>query len=91
MERTLRERQYSFKDRIGEEFARVPKGGKLGSMSLKETLAFQKEIRVNVDVAYKEMVAFNKRYPAVIDRKMLNKVKQQKKIIMAIRKIRILG
>ncbi len=83
MERTLRERQYSFKDRIGEEFARVPEGNKLGSMSLKEILAFQKEIRVNIDVAYKEMEAFNRRYPAVIDRKMLNKVKQQKKMLDA--------
>jgi hypothetical protein len=79
MERTLRERQYSFKDRIGEEFARVPEGGKLGSMSLKETLAFQKEIKSNVEAAYKEMEAFNRRYPAVIDRKMLKQVEKQKK------------
>jgi hypothetical protein len=81
MERTLRERQYSFKDRIGEEFARVPEGGKLGSMSLKETLAFQKEIKSNVEAAYKEMEAFNRRYPAVIDRKMLKQVEKQKKIL----------
>ena len=79
MERTLRERQYSFKDRIGEEFARVPEGDKLGSMSLKETLAFQKEIKSNVEAAYKEMEAFNRRYPSVIDRKMLKQVEKQKK------------
>jgi hypothetical protein len=79
MERTLRERQYSFKDRIGEEFARVPEGGKLGSMTLQETLAFQKEIKSNIEVAYKEMEAFNRRYPAVIDRKMLKQVEEQKK------------
>jgi hypothetical protein len=81
MERTLRERQYSFKDRIGEEFARVPEGGKLGSMSLKETLAFQKEIKANVEAAYKEMEAFNRRYPSVIDRKMLKQVEKQKKVL----------
>ena len=79
MERTLRERQYSFKDRIGEEFARVPEGGKLGSMTLQETLAFQKEIKSNVEAAYKEMEAFNRRYPSVIDRKMLKQVEKQKK------------
>jgi len=79
MERTLRERQYSFKDRIGEEFARVPEGDKLGSMSLKETLAFQKEIKSNVEAAYQEMEAFNRRYPAVIDQKMLKQVEKQKK------------
>jgi hypothetical protein len=81
MERTLRERQYSFKDRIGEEFARVPEGGKLGSMTLKETLAFQKEIKSNVEAAYKEMEAFNRRYPAVIDSKMLKQVEKQKKVL----------
>lgn len=79
MEKTLRERQYSFKDRIGEEFARVPEGGKLGSMTLKETLAFQKEIKSNIEAAYKEMEAFNRRYPRVIDRKMLRQVEKQKK------------
>lgn len=79
MERTLRERQYSFKDRIGEEFARVPEGGKLGSMSLQETLAFQKEIKANIETAYKEMEAFNRRYPSVIDRKMIKQVEKQKK------------
>ncbi|MCK4763564.1 MAG: hypothetical protein KAW12_15295 [Candidatus Aminicenantes bacterium] len=81
MKRTLRERQYSFKDRIGEEFARVPEGGKLGSMSLKETLAFQKEIKSNIETAYKEMEAFNRRYPSVIDKKMLRQVEAQKKTL----------
>jgi len=79
--RTLRERQYSFKDRIGEEFARVPEGGKLGSMTLKETLAFQNEIKSNIEGAYKEMEAFNRRYPSVIDRKMLKQVEIQKKTL----------
>ena len=79
MERLLRERQYSFKDRIGEEFARVPEGGKLGSISLKETLAFQLEIKSNVASAYKEMEAFNRRYPRVIDKKMIKQVEIQKK------------
>lgn len=81
MERTLRERQYSFKDRIGEEFARVPEGGKLGSMTLGETLAFQKEIKSNIETAYKEMEAFNSRYPEVIDREMLKQVEIQKKVL----------
>jgi hypothetical protein len=78
MERRLRERQYSFKDRIGEEFARVPEGDKLGKMSLDEILAYQEEIKANVEKAYGEMKEFGDRYPAVIDADMLKDVDDQR-------------
>jgi len=81
MERKLRERQYSFKDRIGEEFARVPEGDKLGSMSLEEILAFQESIKANVEQDYAEMKDFNEMYPAVIDKGMMADVEDQKRIL----------
>lgn len=81
MERKLRERQYSFKDRIGEEFARVPEGDKLGSMSLEEILAFQEGTKANVEQAYAEMKEFNEMYPAVIDKEMMADVENQKIIL----------
>ena len=81
MERKLRERQYSFKDRIGEEFARVPEGDKLGSMSLEEILAFQESIKTSVEQDYAEMKDFNELYPAVIDKGMMADVEDQKRIL----------
>jgi hypothetical protein len=81
MERKLRERQYSFKDRIGEEFARVPEGETLGSMSLEEILAFQESTKANVEQAYAEMKEFNGMYPAVIDKEMMADVESQKLLL----------
>jgi hypothetical protein len=78
MERKLRERQYSFKDRIGEEFARVPEGDKLGSMSLDEILAYQEGIKANVEKDYQEMKEFGQRFPSVIDKDMLKEVEAQR-------------
>jgi hypothetical protein len=78
MERRLRERQYSFKDRIGEEFAKVPAGDKLGSMSLDEILAYQEGIKANVEKDYQEMKDFGEKFPAVIDKDMLKEVEDQK-------------
>jgi len=81
MERRLRERQYSFKDRIGAEFARVPEGDKLGSMSLDEILAFQEETKANVEKDYQEMKDFNEKFPAVIDKDMLKDVEDQRNVL----------
>jgi hypothetical protein len=83
IERRLREREYSFKERIGEEFARVPEGDKLGSMSLEEILAYQEGIKANVEKAYEEMREFGERYPAVIDRGMMRDVEAQKAALEA--------
>ncbi len=79
MERRLRERQYSFKDRIGEEFARVPEGDKLGSMTREEMLAFESEKKANIEKEYQELKTFHERFPAVIDAAMLAEVDGQRK------------
>lgn len=79
MDRRLRERAYSFKDRIGEEFARVPEGDQLGHMTLDDLLKFQQEIRTNVEAEQKDLLAFAAKFPAVIDKDMLNDVDQQKR------------
>jgi hypothetical protein len=79
MERRLRERQYSFKDRIGEEFARVPEGDKVGTMTKEEMLAFESEKKANIEKEYQELKLFHERFPAVIDSAMLAEVDAQRK------------
>ncbi len=83
MERRLRERQYSFKDRIGEEFARVPEGDKLGTMTKEEMLAFESEKKANIEKEYQELKLFHERFPAVIDSAMLAEVDAQRKELEA--------
>lgn len=75
----LRDRVYFFKDRIGEEFARVPEKGKEGSMSLEELLAHQETVKASIDFVHKEMTTFAKRYPESIDRELLDEVDGQKR------------
>jgi hypothetical protein len=81
MERRLRERQYSFKDRIGEEFARVPEGDKLGSMTKEELLAFEAEKKANIDKDYEDLRAFHEKFPAVIDADMISEIDAQRKAL----------
>jgi hypothetical protein len=78
-ETLLRERAYYYKNRIGEEFARVPEKGKTGSMTLDEILKHQESVKINVDTAYKEMVTFAGRYPDVIGQDILDEIADQKK------------
>ncbi|MCX7028510.1 MAG: hypothetical protein NTU62_00110 [Spirochaetes bacterium] len=78
-DKLLRERAYSFKDRIGEEFARAPEGRTVGSMTLEEVLAHQESVQANVDAVYQEMREFASRYPRSIDADMIREVEDQKK------------
>lgn len=81
MERSLRDRLYSFKERIGEEFARVPEEDKIGEMSLSEMLAFQEEIKENIDRSYDELKEFAQRFPSAINRGLFADVEAQKAVI----------
>jgi hypothetical protein len=81
MERRLRERQYSFKDRIGEEFARVPEGDKLGSMTKEEMLAFEAEKKANIDKDFEDLRSFHEKFPAVIDADMLAEIDAQRRAL----------
>ncbi len=78
-DRLLRDRAYSYKGRIGEEFARVPDGKAVGSMTLDEVLAHQRSVRANVDAAYREMKEFAARYPSSLDPELIADVEEQKK------------
>ena len=78
MERKLRERGYSFKERIGEEFARVPEGSQLGAMGPEDILKFNESIRDNIEAMAKELNDFSQKYPAIIDKDMLKDVDTQK-------------
>jgi len=83
MERKLRERAYSFKERIGEEFARTPDGNKLGSMGPEDILKFNEEIQANIESMSKELIDFSNKYPKVISKDMLKDVDDQKKALEA--------
>ena len=78
-DKLLRERAYSFKDRIGEEFARAPEGKPVGSMTLEDVLAHQESVQANVEAVYREMKEFAARYPRAIDADMIAEVEDQKK------------
>jgi hypothetical protein len=79
MERLIRDRGNSFKERIGEEFARQPESAKVGNMGPEDILKFNEDVRANIEKQYEEMVAFSENYPSVIDKDMLRDIDQQKK------------
>jgi len=78
-EKMLREQAYLYKERIGEEFARVPDKDKVGNMTLEELLQHQESVKANVEAAYDEMNRFAARYPQVADPEMMTEVEEQKK------------
>ena len=78
-EKLLREQAYLYKERIGEEFARVPDKDKVGSMTLEELLKHQESVKANVEAAYDEMTRFAARYPQAADAEMMAEIDEQKK------------
>ena len=80
-EKLLRDQAYVLKERIGEEFARVPEN--TGDMTLEEVLAHQESVKANVEKAYEEMTRFAARYPRTVDPEMLAEVDEQKKVLDA--------
>jgi hypothetical protein len=78
-EKLLRERAYAYKDRIGEEFARVPDKEKVGNMTLEELLQHQESVKAGVEAAYEELMQFAARYPEVADPEFTAEIEKQKK------------
>ncbi len=78
-EKLLREQAYLYRERIGEEFARVPDKDKVGSLTLEELLKHQESVKANVEAAYDEMTRFAARYPQVADAEMMQEIEEQKK------------
>jgi archaellum component FlaC len=78
-EKLLRERAYTFKDRIGEEFARVPEKSKVGAMTLDELLKHQETVKANVEAVYDEMTRFAERYPQAVEPETIEEVAEQKR------------
>jgi len=78
-EKLLREQAYAYKDRIGEEFARVPDKDKVGNMTLEELLEHQESVKAGVEAAYQELTQFAARYPEVADAEFTAQVEEQKK------------
>ncbi len=80
-EKLLRDQAYALKERIGEEFARVP--ANTGELTLEEVLAHQESVKAGVERAYEEMTRFAERYPRAVDPGMLSEVEEQKKVLDA--------
>jgi hypothetical protein len=80
-EKLLRQRAYAYKDRIGEEFARVPDRDKVGNMTLEELLEHQESVKAAVEAAYEELTQFAARYPEVADPDFTAEVDEQKKVL----------
>jgi len=78
-ERLLREQAYLYKERIGEEFARVPDKDQVGNLTLEQLLAHQESVKANVAAAYEEMTRFAARYPQAVDAEMTAEIEEQKK------------
>lgn len=79
MEKTLRERAYDFKERIGGEFARTP--DEMGSSDPASIVRFYESIKVGIEAMQAEVIAFSNRYPKIIDQDMLKDVADQKKAL----------
>lgn len=79
MERLVRDRGTTFKERIGAEFARVPEASRIGKMGPEDILAFNEETRQHIEEQYKDIIAFSERFPSVIDKDMIRDIDQQKK------------
>jgi len=77
MEKTLRDRAYDFKERIGGEFARTPE--ELGSSDPAEIVKFYESVKTGIDAMQAEVVAFAAKYPKIIDKDMLRDVEDQKR------------
>jgi hypothetical protein len=78
-EKLLRGQAYLYRERIGEEFARVPDKDKVGSMTLEEVLRHQESVKANVEAAYGEMKGFAESYPQAADPEMMAEIEEQKK------------
>jgi hypothetical protein len=78
-EKLLREQAYLYRERIGEEFARVPEKDKVGAMTLEELLSHQESVKASVEAAYDEMTRFAERYPQAADAEMMAEIEEQKK------------
>jgi len=79
MEKTLRDRAYDFKERIGGEFARTP--DEMGSSDPGDIVKFYESIKVGIEAMQAEVIAFAGKYPKIIDKDMLKDVDDQKKAL----------
>jgi hypothetical protein len=78
-DKLIREQAYSYKEKIGEEFARAPESTTAGSLTPEELLAHQESVKKGVEAAYQEMLQFAARYPRAIDQELIGEVEDQKK------------
>lgn len=78
----FRDEAYSYKDRMGEEFARQPEEGsgtgKNGAFTIYDTKKHYEQIGQNMDNIYAELEAFQAKYPKDVGKDILVEAKAQK-------------
>lgn len=78
----FRDEAYSYKDRMGEEFARQPEEGtgtgKNGAFTIYDTKKHYETIGTNMDEIYAELEAFQAKYPKDVSKDILVEAKAQK-------------
>jgi len=79
IERQVRDRATSFKERIGEEFARSPDA--VGTSDPEGIVRFYEQTKTNIDAMEAELIAFSTKYPKSFDKDTLKDVADQKKAL----------
>jgi len=79
----FRDEAYSYKDRMGEEFARQPAegsgSGKNGTLTVYDIRDHYKSVGTNMDSIYAELEAFAAKYPKDVDKTIIAEAQDQKK------------
>ncbi len=77
----IREKAYEYKEQIGDVFARQLEGtgsGKNGAFTNQEILNHYQSVKADMQVAYDQLLEFQKKYPEEIDANVIKDVNAQK-------------
>lgn len=77
----IREKAYEYKEQIGDVFARQMEGtgsGKNGAFTNQEILNHYTSVKADMQVAYNQLLEFQKKYPEEIDANVIKDVNTQK-------------
>lgn len=80
-ESAIREKAYTYKEMIGEVFARQPEGegsGKKGTFTNEDILSHYKSVQKDMDKVFAELLDFKSQYPNVIGQDVIDDINAQK-------------
>lgn len=75
----FREEAYTYKDRMGEEFARQPESTDGKALTVYQIRDHYKSVGTNMDSIYAELEAFAAKYPKDVDKTIIAEAQDQKK------------